>query len=184
VEENEKRVYKKRIFNGGRWRRGARSSGSSGPRESIAPRIGYRANRATCRRVASVEERRGRTMRWHPNDVGFESTMAKSIQRIAESGPRALSHMEVLNSYWVGEDGMHKYFESLGGPQHPAIRNDPKIIGLRPANRGRFSGAHVRGKKGRGLHKREGRERTPEHQAAMVDGAKLIVTPTNPGRGT
>lgn len=91
--------------------------------------------------------------------------MAKSIQRIAEE--RAASHypnMEVLNSYWVGEDGMHKYYEViLVDPQHPVIRGDPKINWIcDPANRGRvYRGLTSAGKKGRSLmYKGKGAERS------------------------
>ena len=55
--------------------------------------------------------------------------MAKNIQRIAEE--RTAKHypnMEVLNSYWVGEDGKHKYYEIiLVDPFHPVILSDRKI---------------------------------------------------------
>ena len=90
--------------------------------------------------------------------------MAKSIQRIAEE--RTAKHypnLEVLNSYWVGEDGTHKYYEViLVDPNHPAIRADPKINWIcNPANRGRvFRGLTSAGKKGRGLlYKGKGAEK-------------------------
>lgn len=35
---------------------------------------------------------------------------------------RVYPNLEVLNSYWVGEDGTHKFFEViLVDPQHPAV---------------------------------------------------------------
>ena len=49
---------------------------------------------------------------------------------------------------------MHKFYEViLVDPQHPAIRNDPKIAWIaHPANRGRvYRGLTSAGKKGRGL---------------------------------
>ncbi|EQD49537.1 Ribosomal protein L15e, partial [mine drainage metagenome] len=56
-------------------------------------------------------------------------TLAKSLQRIAEE--RAAKHypnLEVLNSYWVGEDGKQKFFEIiLVDPSHPEILADPQI---------------------------------------------------------
>src|SRR3989442_1556501 len=101
----------------------------------------------------------------HPKRRGLvKITMAKSIQRIAEE--RTAKHypnMEVLNSYWVGEDGTHKYYEViLVDPNHPAIRSDPKINWIcNPANRGRvFRGLTSAGKKGRGLlYKGKGAEK-------------------------
>src|SRR2546428_11796914 len=101
----------------------------------------------------------------HPKRRGLvKITMAKSIQRIAEERTaRHYPNLEVLNSYWVGEDGTHKYYEViLVDPQHPVIRNDPKINWIcEPANRGRvFRGLTSAGKKGRGLlHKGKGAEK-------------------------
>src|SRR5205809_7040636 len=91
-------------------------------------------------------------------------TMAKSIQRIAEERTaKRYPNLEVLNSYWVGEDGMHKYYEViLVEPQHPVIRNDPKINWIcDPGNRGRaFRGLTSVGEKGRGLmYKDKGAEK-------------------------
>lgn len=82
-------------------------------------------------------------------------TLAKSLQRIAEE--RAAKHypnLEVLNSYWVGEDGKQKFFEVvLVDPDHPEILADTKINWIaHPANRGRvFRGLTRAGTDGRGL---------------------------------
>ncbi len=87
------------------------------------------------------------------------------VRRGGRRRPRAKHYpnLEVLNSYWVGEDGMHKYYEViLVDPNHPAIRNDPKINWIcNPANRGRvFRGLTSAGKKGRGLlYKGKGAEK-------------------------
>ncbi len=82
-------------------------------------------------------------------------TMAKSVQRIAEERvAKRYPNMEVLASYWVGEDGMHKYYEVLlVDPQHPAIRSDPKINWIcEPQHQGRaYRGLTGAGKRGRGL---------------------------------
>jgi large subunit ribosomal protein L15e len=91
-------------------------------------------------------------------------TLAKSLQRISEE--RAQKHypnLEVLNSYWVGEDGKQKFFEViLVDPHHPAILADPKISWIAsPAQRGRvFRGLTSAGAKGRGLRRKgKGAER-------------------------
>lgn len=85
-------------------------------------------------------------------------TMGKSIQRIAEERTaKKYPNMEVLASYWVGEDGRSKFYEViLVDTHHPAIMNDPKINWIcRPANRGRaFRGLTPAGKKGRGLRRK------------------------------
>jgi len=83
-------------------------------------------------------------------------TMAKSIQRMAEE--RTAKHypnLEVLNSYWIGEDGRHKYYEViLVDPYQPTIQNDPKINWIcEPQHKGRvYRGLTSAGKRGRGLH--------------------------------
>jgi large subunit ribosomal protein L15e len=91
-------------------------------------------------------------------------TLSKSLQRISEE--RAQKHypnLEVLNSYWVGEDGKQKFFEViLVDPHHPAIVADPKIAWIAaPAQRGRvFRGLTSAGAKGRGLRRKgKGAER-------------------------
>jgi large subunit ribosomal protein L15e len=92
-------------------------------------------------------------------------TMGKSLQRIAEErAAHRYPNLEVLNSYWVGEDGRYKYYEViLVDPHHPAIQADEKVNWLlRPANKGRvFRGLTSAGKKGRGLRKKgKGTEKT------------------------
>ncbi len=152
------------------WRRGPAFVRLEHPtRIDRARELGYRAKQGFIivrARVRRGGRRRPRPMGGrHPKRRGLvKITMAKSIQRIAEE--RAAGHypnMEVLNSYWVGEDGMHKYYEViLVDPEHPAIRNDPKINWIcNPANRGRaYRGLTSAGKKGRGLlYKGKGAER-------------------------
>ncbi len=85
-------------------------------------------------------------------------TMAKSIQRMAEERVgRRYPNLEVLNSYWIGEDGRHKYYEViLVDPRHPVIQNDPKINWIcDPVHRGRaYRGLTSAGKRGRGLSRK------------------------------
>jgi large subunit ribosomal protein L15e len=100
-----------------------------------------------------------------PSGMGVEKiTASKSIQRIAEE--RVFSkypNMEVLNSYWVGEDGRHKYYEIiLVDPVHPVIKSDPKISWIgHPGNTNRvMRGKTSAGQKGRGLrYKGKGSEK-------------------------
>jgi large subunit ribosomal protein L15e len=84
--------------------------------------------------------------------------MAKNIQRIAEERTaKRYPNLEVLNSYWVGEDGRQKYYEViLVDPHHPSIINDPKINWIcEPQHKGRaFRGLTSAGRKGRGLYKK------------------------------
>ena len=91
-------------------------------------------------------------------------TAGKSVQRLAEERTsKRYPNMEVLNSYWVGDDGKHHYYEViLVDPVHPAIMSDPKINWItdtsnkRRVERGKTSA----GQKGRGLmHKGRGAEK-------------------------
>ncbi len=85
----------------------------------------------------------------------LQMTLAKSLRRIAEE--RAQKHypnLEVLNSYWVGEDGKQKFYEViLVDPYHPEIVADPKIQWItNPSEKGRvYRGLTSAGTEGRGL---------------------------------
>jgi large subunit ribosomal protein L15e len=94
----------------------------------------------------------------------LKMTLSKSLRRIAEE--RAAKHypnLEVLNSYWVGEDGKQKFFEIiLVDPDHPEILADPKIGWIAaPVHKGRvFRGLTSSGTESRGLRwKGKGTER-------------------------
>lgn len=152
------------------WRRGPAFARLERPtRIDRARGLGYRAKQGYV--VVRARVRRGGRRKPHPMGGRkpkrrglLKITMAKSIQRIAEERvAKRYPNLEVLNSYWVGEDGKHKYYEViLVDPQHPAIRNDPKINWIcGPAHRGRaFRGLTSAGKKGRGLlYKGKGAEK-------------------------
>src|SRR5438552_17713352 len=84
-----------------------------------ARELGYRAKQGYA--IVRARVRRGGRRRpkpmggRHPKRRGLRKiTMAKSIQRIAEERTaRRYPHMEVLNSYWIGVDGMPKYQEVI-----------------------------------------------------------------------
>ena len=92
-------------------------------------------------------------------------TPAKSLQRMAEErASRKFPNMEVLNSYWVGQDGRAKWFEVILVAGHtPSIKSDRNLAGLAdPVHRGRAErGKTSAGMKGRGMRKRgRGTEKT------------------------
>ena len=103
-------------------------------------------------------------------------TAGKSTQRIAEE--RTANHypnMEVLNSYWIGEDGKHYYYEViLVDPVHPSIMRDPKINWITNISNKRrvLRGKTSVGQKGRGLrHKGIGAEKVrPSIRAKQTKG--------------
>ena len=132
--------------------------------------LGYRAKQGIA--LARVKVRRGgrRVSRYvrarRSHNMGVRRlTMAKSIQRIAEErASRKFPNMEVLNSYWVGEDGRQKWYEIiLVDPHHPAIRSDKTLSWLcSSTQRGRAErGKTSAGRKGRGMrHRGIGTEKT------------------------
>ncbi len=156
------------------WRReGAVKRVERPTRLDRARALGYRAKqgyvivRARVRRGGRRKQRpvRGRKSR----NLGVNKiTPKKSIKLIAEERvARKYSNLEVLNSYWVGQDGRHKFFEViLIDPQHPAIAKDPRTSWVsieeirgddifyikNPVHRGRVHrGLTSSGRKGRGL---------------------------------
>jgi large subunit ribosomal protein L15e len=102
-------------------------------------------------------------------------TLHKSLRRIAEE--RAQKHypnLEVLNSYWVGEDGKQKFFEViLLDPSSPDILADRQLNWIAsPSQKGRaYRGLTSSGKEGRGLRwKGKGTERfRPSYQRNRRD---------------
>ncbi len=122
--------------------------------------LGYKPKQGII--VVRVRVRRGGLRKPRPKNskkpatLGVNKiTMGKSIQRIAEErAARKYPNMEVLNSYWVGEDGKYKWYEViLVDPYHPVIQADPQLNWLCSGkHRGRaFRGLTSAGKKGRGL---------------------------------
>lgn len=144
-----------------RWRRGPSFERVDRPtRIDRARSLGWKAKPGYV--VVRARVRRGGLRRpWpqggrHPKRRGMKKiTMAKSIQRIAEERvAKRYPNLEVLSSYWIGEDGMHKYYEVLlVDSNHPVIRADPKIRWItEPQHRGRaYRGLTSAGKRGRGL---------------------------------
>jgi large subunit ribosomal protein L15e len=90
-------------------------------------------------------------------------TAGKSIQRIAEErAAKRFPNLEVLNSYWVGQDGKAKWYEViLVDPHHPSIINDKNLNWISKTVGRAFRGKTSAGTKGRGIRKRgRGTEKT------------------------
>ena len=112
---------------------------------SRARSLGYKAKKGIV--MARVIVGRGQRKRPHPwggrkpaKNVAYLSP-GKSLQRIAEEkAARSFRNLEVVNSYWVGEDGTGKYFE--------IIMADRGLLGVRDRGRA-FRGLTSAGKKGR-----------------------------------
>ena len=82
-------------------------------------------------------------------------TVGKSLQRMAEErAQKRFPNLEVLNSYWVGADGQHEWYEIiLVDPSHPVIQADPKINWIcYNTQKGRvYRGKTAAGQRGRGM---------------------------------
>lgn len=122
--------------------------------------LGYKAKqgiivvRAKVRRGGLKKSRYIRGRRTH-NMGKNKITPGKSIQRIAEErSSKKYPNLEVLNSYWVGQDGRFKWYEIiLLDPQHTVIKHDSNLNWIcSNSNKGRSEkGITSAGKKGRGL---------------------------------
>ncbi|MFW6122507.1 MAG: 50S ribosomal protein L15e [Petrotogales bacterium] len=158
---------KKRLI---QWRKEENFSRVDKPlRIDRARSLGYKAKQGYV--VVRARVRRG-GLRKHkirggrkPSSKGMKKiTAAKNTQRIAEERTaKKYPNMEVLNSYWVGEDGRYHYYEIiLVDPHHPTILNDPKINWIADASNKRrvLRGKTSAGQRGRGmLHKGKGAEK-------------------------
>ncbi len=138
-----------------------------------AREIGYKAKQGFV--VARMRVRRGGMNKPRPNSGRRPKRMgvygyspSKGYRWIAEEkAARKFPNLEVLGSYYVGEDGLYKYYEViLVDPHHPSIANDPHYSWLlNPANRKRvFRGLTAAGKKARGLLKSRGLKGTVKHK--------------------
>ncbi|MEM7819667.1 MAG: 50S ribosomal protein L15e [Candidatus Aenigmatarchaeota archaeon] len=78
---------------------------------------------------------------------------SQSKQAIAEKRvARKFPNLEILNSYYVGEDGKNKYYEVIMvDPNHPEIKSDPDINWVCNQRRRVFRGLTSAAKKSRGL---------------------------------
>lgn len=154
-------LYRQRLIE---WRRAPAVERVEKPtRLDRARSLGYKAKEGFV--VARSRIRRGglrkkRPKRGHkPGPMGVNKiTAGKNLQWIAEErAQRRFPNLEVLNSYWVGQDGRHKFYEVvMVDPHHPAIESDPDINWICDASqtdrvvRGKTSA----GQKARGLHRK------------------------------
>ena len=134
-------------------------------RPDKARRLGYKKKQGYV--IYRVAVRRGGRKR--PNGKGIvygkpkhhginQLKFARSLRSVAEERiGRKCGNLRVLNSYWVNQDCVHKYFEVIMvDPQHKAIRNDPRINWVvAPVHKHReLRGLTSAGRSGRGLRKR------------------------------
>jgi large subunit ribosomal protein L15e len=128
-----------------------------------ARKLGFRAKQGFV--LARVRVRRGGmskkrpTAGRRPKRMGVKKfKLSKSLRLIAEERvARRFPNLEVLNSYWVGEDGVSKWFEVIMvDTHHPVIKADKNInwIGQKQHRRRAFRSLTSAGKKVRALRRR------------------------------
>jgi len=128
-----------------------------------ARKLGYKAKQGFV--LSRVRIRRGGMRKQRPKAGRRPKRMgvkkfkpSKSIRLIAEERvARKFPNLEVLNSYWVGEDGVSKWFEVIMvDPHHPVIKADKNInwIGQKQHRRRVFRSLTSAGKKVRALRRR------------------------------
>lgn len=157
--EEFKEIQKPRLM---QWRRENTIKRVKHPtRIDRARSLGYRAKQGYV--VVRIKVRRGSRRMSRPNRGRTGKNMATSditsgrnLRWMAESrAARKYTNLEVLGSYWVGQDGRSKWFEViLVDPTHPAIFKDHRISWIRSKNQRRrvFRGLTSAGLKARGLH--------------------------------
>ena len=154
----DKKVLRERMTE---WRRGNVIVKVEKPlRLDRARKLGYKAKKGFV--VARVYLKRGGHRRPRPSkarksgaSLAVRKSLSMNYQWIAEQrAARKFKNLEVLNSYQVGKDGEHYFFEViLVDPDKPEIKNDKTINWIcRPENRHRvFRGLTSAGRKSRGL---------------------------------
>ncbi len=107
----------------------------------------------------------------HSGRTRYSPKLSKQV--IAEQrAARHYPNLEVLNSYWVGDDGVSKYYEVIMvDPYNPSIISDQDVSWIcesQHANRV-FRGLTSAGKKSRGLrYKGKGSEKARPSMAANI----------------
>lgn len=153
----ESPFYKERLI---AWRKqGVIVKCESPTRPDKAHALGYKAKpgftivRAKIKKGTRVRPRvtKGRK----PSKLGTRIPAKKSKQWICEERvSKKHPNMEVLNSYWVGEDGKSQWFEViLVDKNHPQVKSDRSFNWVaKKAHTGRvYRGLTSAGKKSRGL---------------------------------
>lgn len=154
-KENLGDIWKERLM---QWREEPTTLRIERPtRLDRARSLGYKAKQG----VIMVRQRVSRTRRMRPSDRGGRRPKAFRLKKITKINYQHIAEMrvnkkypnlEVLNSYWVAEDGKSKWYEIIMlDPQHPVIKKDKALLGV-ASQRGRADrGLTSAGRKSRGL---------------------------------
>jgi large subunit ribosomal protein L15e len=156
--ESLPKTWKERLIE---WRRQETVTRIDGPtRPDRARRLGYKAKQGFV--MVRVKVPKGTRKKPKPSGgrrpkrAGRFFSLGKSKRWVAEEkAARKFANLEVLNSYYVGEDGIQHWFEVIMvDPKNPSIIKDPGISWIGEHKGRAFRGLTSAGKKGRGLEKK------------------------------
>ncbi|KAK4688170.1 large subunit ribosomal protein L15e, partial [Tremellales sp. Uapishka_1] len=133
-------------------------------RPDKARRLGYKAKQGFL--IYRVRVRRGNRKKPAPKGATYGKPVRQGVNHLKyQRGLRSTAeervgkrcgNLRVLNSYWVNQDGVYKYYEViLVDPSHKAVRRDARINWIvNPVHKHRESrGLTAEGKANRGLGK-------------------------------
>ena len=162
-KQPDSEVMKSRLI---QWRAGNSIEKVDNPlRLDRARALGYKAKRGII--IVRVRVKRGGRRRQRHGVKGRKSTkqtirktLKMNYQQVAEiRAARKYLNLEVLNSYKVGKDGKHYYFEViLVDPSKPEIKNDRTLSWITNGKNSKRAerGLTSAGKKARGLKSNKG----------------------------
>jgi len=141
-------------------------------RPDKARRLGYKAKQGYL--IYRIRVRRGNRKKPVPKGATFGKPVRQGVNHLKfqrslrstaeERVGRRCGNLRVLNSYWINQDGVYKYYEViLVDPHHKAITRDPKINWItKPVHKRREArGLTSTGKQNRGLGKGSRHNHTP-----------------------
>ncbi|KAH8926020.1 60S ribosomal protein L15-B, partial [Atractiella rhizophila] len=160
-------------------------------RPDKARRLGYKAKQGYL--IYRVRVRRGNRKRQaakgatygKPTNQGVSQLkFQRSLRSVAEERvARRCGGLRVLNSYWINQDGVYKYFEViLVDPQHKAVRRDAKINWIcDPVHKRRETrGLTSAGRQNRGIGKGHRHNHQPKN-ATWRRHNTYVVCQSSPG---
>ncbi|KAF7347810.1 Ribosomal protein L15 [Mycena venus] len=141
-------------------------------RPDKARRLGYKAKQGYV--IYRIRVRRGNRKKQVPKGATYGKPVRQGVNHLKfQRGLRSTAeervgkrcgNLRVLNSYWINQDGVYKYYEViLVDPNHKAIRKDPRINWItKPVHKRREArGLTSIGKQNRGLGKGHRYNHTP-----------------------
>ena len=127
--------------------------------------VGYKAKQGYA--IYRIRIRRGGRKRAVRKGIVYGKPVNQGIRKLKkirshrsvaeEKVGRRCSNMRVLNSYWVGQDAVYKFYEVIVvDPAHTAIKKDPRInwIVSEKHNKRELRGLTSAGKRYRGLRQK------------------------------